>query len=198
MRNEEDWKNSWRATIVKMRFSPRIQTDLEKITEPKDLPNTIESVYIYGETGSGKTILAALMLLEEEKQIWLNNPEDEFGHHIDESKKCEFISVPVLLNKIRNSYNNTNPDESPQKLIEHYSNIHLLVLDDFGVEKSTDWVLEILYLIINNRYEGLRKTIFTSNLDLKQLAASLGDDRIPARIERMGKVLKKTPYFKLK
>ena len=42
----------------------------------------------------------------------------------------------------------------------------LLVLDDLGAERTTDWVDETLNLIVNTRYSERRITIFTSNYDL--------------------------------
>jgi DNA replication protein DnaC len=58
----------------------------------------------------------------------------------------------------------------------------LLIIDDFGVEKITDWVREKMYEIINERYLANRPTIFTANSDIKDLPY---DERITNRIEQM-------------
>lgn len=47
----------------------------------------------------------------------------------------------------------------------------LVVLDDLGREKVSDWTGEVIYALVNARYEGLRPTIVTSNLTAAELAA---------------------------
>jgi len=186
MRNEQEWEQKIRKQFIEENFTPRLQKDLIRITPP-NLPQEIESLYIFGETDSGKTVLAAFLMLQELKTMYLTQSRQE------ESDKCVFISTPELIFNIRNSLGKSTVTEL--EVLNYYSNLHLLVLDDFGVVKSSDWVIQDLYLIINNRYENLKKTIFTSNLSLEELAVSLGDDRIPARIRRMGKVFRKGSYL---
>jgi DNA replication protein DnaC len=50
-----------------------------------------------------------------------------------------------------------------------------LVLDDVGTERSTEWVQETLYLVLNARYEALRATSLTTNLDMDTLRRRLGE-----------------------
>ena len=64
------------------------------------------------------------------------------------------------------------------EIINKYSLVDWLVLDDLGIEKTSDWSFQTLYLIINQRYEKLKPVIFTSNLSLEELAGQLGDDRL--------------------
>jgi DNA replication protein DnaC len=190
-REKVDWDSRWRLVYIKKSFSIRIQQDLQNIPEPKELPETIESTYIFGASDSGKTIYSAFMMLKEQ--------EIKFMVGADETKLdgCYFISVPELFQKIKNSFN-PEPEQTEQQIIDFYSSVHLLVLDDLGIVKSTDWAYQTLYLIINRRYENLKKTIITSNLSLSELANSLEDDRISSRIRRMGKVFEKTHYSKIK
>lgn len=178
MRNLSQWDNRIRKVFIKQ-FTPRIQFDLLRLSEPDNLPEEPESCFIYGEPGNGKTIYACWLLLREQRQLYLT----------DKTESCEFISVPELIQKIKVTFNNS--DITEQEILNHYSSVHLLVLDDLGTVKCTDWTYQILYLIINNRYENMKKTIITSNLNLEQLSNYLGDDRITSRIERMGKIIKK-------
>jgi len=199
MRSEKVWEEKLRRQFIAATFTPRLQRDLNTISLPKDMPSSIESTYIFGETNTGKTVLAAFMLLEEQKRCYLNSllKNEKYDH-------CIFTNTSDLIFEIRNiiEHRNNNDDDddsneeskTEQRLIDYYSNVHLLVLDDFGTVKPSDWVLQILYLIINRRYEFLKKTIFTSNLSLEELTHNLKDSRIPARIYRMARIIHKTPY----
>lgn len=70
----------------------------------------------------------------------------------------------TLLSKVRQTYDsNTNINE--WELLDLYSNVDLLVIDDLGKEKPSEWVLEKLYHIINQRYENLKPVIITTNYD---------------------------------
>lgn len=160
------------------KLPPRIQKDIKSITFPNI--NQIESSYLWGTIGSGKTIKAVFMMLSYLR--------DEYV--IRHKKEALFIPVPELLLEFKSSYSHNRediPDET--ELIKKYSEIDLLVLDDFGVEKITDWSFQLLYIVINRRYENLKKTIFTSNFNLEQLAEKLGDDRIPSRIQQMCEII---------
>lgn len=76
----------------------------------------------------------------------------------------------TLLGKIKDTYS-SNGKESD--LLDLYSNVELLIIDDLGKENPSEWVVEKLYYIINQRYENLKPTIITSNFDLSSLADRL-------------------------
>jgi DNA replication protein DnaC len=101
-----------------------------------------------------------------------------------------WINVSLLLFNIRQSYNSPEQAQDERFLVEKYSSIPWLCFDDLGVEKTSEWALQTLYLIINQRYENIRTTIITSNFDLDELADKLGDDRITSRIRGMCKIIK--------
>lgn len=61
---------------------------------------------------------------------------------------------------------------------------HLLVLDDLGASKWTEWVEEITYRLINHRYEECLPSIFTSNLPPAELRDALGG-RVASRLTEM-------------
>ena len=190
MRDEKNWMERTRPSYLKM-YLPRIQKVLQEIEEPKDLPDVIESYYIHSFVGYGKTILAAQMMLKEQKRIWENDgPRDN-------SEKCLFISTPTLFQEIKDTYNKDSTITERQ-VIDKYNDCCLLVLDDFGTSKPTDFVLQTLYLIINHRYDYLKKIIFTSNLSLEKVALVFGDDRITSRIERMCEIIEKQDWKKKK
>ena len=170
----KQWEERYLPQVLDQ-FTPRIRQDLDKLNPPDF--GEIVSVYIYGMTGSGKTIRAAQMLLEWHRRTFI-----ERGG----SLKFIFTTVPLLLMEIRESFKSNELSE--KQLIDMYSNVTCLILDDFGIEKTTDWTFQTLYIIINNRYENGNLTIITSNLSLDALAEKLDDDRIPSRIKQMCKI----------
>jgi DNA replication protein DnaC len=175
----EEWENERREEYLEL-FSPKIQNVLQANKPPKEIKNTnIESSFIFGPNGSGKTILACYMLLQELKY----NYACRSG-----MIKFKFISVPELLLEFRQSYSK-EAEQGEKEILEEYSDLNLLVLDDFGVEKTTDWSFQMLYLLIDRRYNNLKRTVFTSNFNLEQLAEKLGDDRITSRIQEMCKIV---------
>lgn len=175
----------WVETIQEKRMikylTPRINKDLKNLPFP-DIP-IVEGCYLYGKVCTGKTLKAATIFLEKQKEDYLNNIPSTY----------EFITVPNLLLKIRQIFDGKETTES--ELVNYYVNLDFLVLDDFGAEKTTDWSLQTLYLIINGRYEQLKQTIYTGNYSLSELAVKIKDERIPRRIKQSGKVRKMTKQW---
>ena len=60
----------------------------------------------------------------------------------------------------------------------------LLMLDDLGAAKDSEWVEEVNYRLVNHRYEHSLPTLFTSNVPPKDLAAALGE-RVASRLTEM-------------
>jgi len=186
MRNKEDWNKRVLPNFLK-KFPPRIQKDLQSIDMSTDVPDVIESCYIHGPTGYGKTLLSAFMMIQEGWNLYIA---------IDIGKVCVFVSATDLIDEIKETFNKGYEGKTEQDIIRFYSDVHFLVIDDLGTVKMTDWVYQTIYSIINRRYEGLKKTIITSNKSLKEMEGILGDSRIPSRIARMGDTIKKTDYKK--
>jgi len=57
----------------------------------------------------------------------------------------------------------------------------LLILDDLGAQRETDWTLDRLYLLLSERYNELRPTVITTNLSLDQIGERI-DARIASRL----------------
>lgn len=81
-----------------------------------------------------------------------------------------FASAPEMLDRMR-------PPALDDPMVG-LQRIRVLILDDLGVEKSSDWVRERMYVLLNARYEAMRPTIVTSNLTLPRLATALGQRTI--------------------
>lgn len=129
-------------------------------------------VYIYGVSGTGKTILAAHII----NSIILLKPEVLV-------KGCLMLNVPQLLEDMRpGSYGDK------EELYYKALNVDLLVLDDLGTEVLTPWVFEKIYAIVNYRRDCLKPIIFTSNYRLESLTErfaskdNVGASRLITRI----------------
>ena len=127
------------------------------------------SVYFYGSKGTGKTMLSCVITNEIARR----------------GKVVLFSSVPDLMADIRASFKGGNTEE----VINSVKNAPILVLDDLGAERATEWVGEQIFAIINARYAGRKKTVITSNYAPDELAAHFADktqgERIVSRIYGM-------------
>lgn len=65
-----------------------------------------------------------------------------------------------------------------------YGNTRLLVLDDLGASRSSEWVEETNYRLINHRYEHELPTLLTSNLSPRDMTNTLGE-RVASRLAEM-------------
>lgn len=124
-------------------------------------------LYICSETkGSGKTRMAASIANE------LMEKHDT---------QVKFSTSMRILTEIRRSYD-PGIAMTESQLLSALSTTEVLIIDDFGTERVTDWVKDKFYEIINNRYVDKKVTIFTSNEPVDELKY---DDRITNRIKEM-------------
>lgn len=91
-------------------------------------------------------------------------------------------SVPEIMDLLRPQ---VNQSQDIQERLELLKNLDVVVLDDLGAEKNTDWVAERLYVIVNARYNEMLPTIITSNLELEELEGHQSWERIVSRLFEM-------------
>lgn len=116
-------------------------------------------VWLMGDVGTGKTTLAMLV-----SRLVL-----EAGH------TAAIYSLPRLLSRIRRTYDAEAGEQSYLEFFDRLTSVDLLHLDDLGAEKSSDWVLEQLYAIVNERYETQRSIVVTTNLQEPELREQIGE-----------------------
>jgi DNA replication protein DnaC len=102
-------------------------------------------LWFMGPPGTGKTTLA--MLVSKAAS--------------DAGRTVAIYSLPRLLNEIRDTH---RAERSHIDLLDRLTGVDLLHIDDVGAERSTDWVLEELYSIVNARYEDQRSMVITTNI----------------------------------
>ena len=126
-----------------------------------------------GAVGVGKTHLAVAVLQELIARYQARGLFYQFG---------------ALLRQIQDSYNAVS-GTSELKVLEPVFNAEVLVLDELGASKPTDWVRDTMMQIINTRYNDKRLTIFTTNYpDVRS------NDKIEILEDRIGSALRSRLY----
>src|SRR5438876_6829200 len=110
-------------------------------------PNASQGLFLEGQPGVGKTHLAVAVLKQAIQTT---------------GARGLFYDTRDLLRVIRSTY---DPSTRTTELdsLRPVMTADLLVLDDLGAEKTSEWVDETMNLIVNTRYNERRLTIFTSN-----------------------------------
>lgn len=138
--------------------------------------NNIEdnvNLYIYSEiTGNGKTSWAIKLLTEYVKKNWINIQIN--------SRPVLFINVPQYLLELK--LNIRSQSEYVQIVQDNFLKADLIVWDDIGTKTASDFELEYLLSMIDNRQRLERKIdIYTSNIIPTELQKYVGD-RLASRI----------------
>ncbi|MCA1816593.1 MAG: ATP-binding protein [Acidobacteria bacterium] len=102
---------------------------------------------------------------------------------IDQGVPCLFYEFGALLKEIQDSYNSVS-QTSELKVLAPVYQTEVLVLDELGASKPTDWVRDTMQQIIGTRYNDRKLTIFTTNyLDARRNPSDETlEDRIGSRL----------------
>lgn len=141
----------------------------------KDNALATRGLLMIGPVGCGKTHLAIAVLQEV----------------IGKGYTGLYYNSPNLLRDLRATMDKEN-FTTEDELLEEVTTTDLLVFDDVGAEKSSEYVLDRFYLIINERYEAGKPVIITTNLDHEGLENRLGE-RIVSRMLEMCQTFGKFP-----
>jgi DNA replication protein DnaC len=138
-----------------------------------DLDAALEAgrgLWLMGDVGTGKTSLAMLVSKAA----------------LERGRSVAIYSLPRLLARIRRTYDAEAGEQSYLEFFQRLTAVDLLHVDDLGVEKRTDWVLEQLYALIDERYEAQRAVVVTTNLDQASLEEQIGVRTVSRLVEICG------------
>jgi len=121
---------------------------------------------LFGQPGNGKSHLAAAVV----------------NKALNRGYTAIFERVPKLLAKIRSTYNEGS-SITEEEIMSTLTQADLLVLDDAGAEKWTQWTEPTLYTIVDERYSHNKALIITTNSSLEELEEKIGERAMDRIIE---------------
>lgn len=134
-------------------------------------PTTAPGLLLMGPTGTGKTYQAYGALRAAVAEPVYDTTRDRWTHH-------QFLTYTMAdLNAAMRPSSGNDP-EATLKANRHTA---LLLLDDLGAARGSEWVEDHLYRLVNARYETMRPSIFTTNLEPAALREAIGE-RITSRL----------------
>ena len=161
----ECWQQRLSASLLQNARVPRryahcelsnfeIHTDTQRAAHRKaarlveQFPVVDKGLLFYGDAGVGKTHLAVALMKDA---------------IVRKGARAIFYEVRELLKLVRDTYSGS-AEASELEVLRPVLEADLLVLDDLGAEKKSEWVDETLGLVINTRYSERRLTVLTTNL----------------------------------
>lgn len=147
--------------------------------------NPMESYFLKGKTGRGKTAIAihiAKNWLEQfekyqnDKYIKYQNGESAYTYRFEQSMylgKVNFVQTNDLIKCIEDAFSGADVDSNVRKeakrIYERYCEIPLLIVDDLGKTKLTEFRIERVFDLFNKRFENSLQTVITTNFTMNEL-----------------------------
>lgn len=162
---DKDLRNARMADIEFDKERKNVVKWMKNFYDNYQINGNYKGLYLHGNFGCGKTYLIAALFNELAKK----------------KIRSEIVYFPKLLADIKNDF------DSFGDVLEYLEDVDLLLIDDIGAEKVTEWSRdEVLGTILQQRMNNYKTTFFTSNLDLEQLENHLrlnnySDDEIKCR-----------------
>ena len=176
-------KRFYNKTFANFKKESNIKAYNECLGYVRNLEDNLEQgkgLFLTGNVGSGKTHLIAAMV------DWIARMTTKRAYRA----WIIFITSVDLLALIKYTFDRKNKDDdNTEELMSKLEDCDLLIIDDLGTEKTTDWASELFYKIIDSRYSNLKSTIITTNLTDQELKEKLSE-RLVSRIYEMCKGIK--------
>lgn len=154
------------ARIDDFKDNPKLMAHMKDIVSNLLDGESGVSLCLIGEkTGTGKTHCAAAVLnhyLVNTLRRRIEKKEDLFQDY----PLVYFIDYALWVDTLRSRYS----DEYDSEIVEPAFEVPVLVIDDIGAGKMSDYAREQTFILINTRYSNNLSTIITSNLSLEELS----------------------------
>lgn len=122
-----------------------------------------ECLFLIGKPGTGKNHLAVSIVRETRSN-------------------ARIVKASEMIRRIRESYRHESRD-TEQELIEEFASIPLLVINEVGVQFGTDAEKNLLFEVLDIRYENMLPTVFISNLSIQGIRDFVGGRVIDRMLE---------------
>lgn len=123
-----------------------------------------QGIYFWGPCGVGKSHLIHAIRNELDKQ----------------GVRVILVSVPDLFDRFKANFGRN--DGTEQKMLDRLYKCDVLILDDLGAEKPSDWVADIFYKITNYRNNNRKSTLITSNFSIDEITERFENPKTGDRI----------------
>lgn len=118
----------------------------------KEMQEKNQGLLFWGNPGTGKTFAAACIanyLLDKREPVMMTS----------------FVKLIAELQRL-------NGEEDEEDIIRRLNKASLLIIDDLGAERSTDYALERVYNIVDSRYRARKPMLLTTNLSLREMQST--------------------------
>lgn len=121
-------------------------------------------VVFAGCPGSGKTFLCAAV----------------YYHLLAKTTNVRHLPIRQLMYELKEAMNE-GASETKESLLNKYQRVGTLILDDLGATQNTEWQREVIFDLIDYRYQHAKSTLITTNLKYDGMCKAL-DERIASRV----------------
>ena len=167
---------------------PRFRAPIEipaAVTTWAERGDKAQGLYLAGQVGTGKTHAAWSAL-----QVWCmtTRTRPTSGPEVDWAGR---YAAPVIFTRMTDLLDDLRPGDDSRNRIRDCQQARLLVIDDVGAEKASEWTQERFYSIIDHRYANCLPLVVTSNIPPKDLAEQTGE-RSASRLAEMCEIVPMT------
>lgn len=150
-------------TFANAEDNPSIQMARRYVANWSEAKQNNLGLLLWGDVGTGKSYVAACIanaLLESGVPVLMTN-------------------FSKILNQMGGMYS-----QERYQYIASFSSFDLLIIDDLGIERSTEYALEQVYAVVDERYKSNKPLIVTTNLTINQIrnAEDVAHARIYSRV----------------
>ena len=149
-----------------------------------------QGLYLTGQVGTGKTH-AAWATLGAWCRATRTRPHGEESPTIEWGGASGRTAPNIIFTRLTDLLDDLRPGEAAVRTIRDCQRAALLVIDDIGAEKPSEWTQERVYSVIDHRYANCLPLIVTSNLPPSKLADQIGE-RAASRLAEMCEVVAMT------
>lgn len=164
-------------------------------------------LFISGPVGVGKSRLAAAILAEKLSEVATvthvysyppghkKSPDTERLLYTVVKPNVAYVSVRRMLRKLRRTFSE-GTTETETAVLDAVIKPELILFDDIGAEKSSEWTREQICYIISERIDACRPSLITSNLSIEEISKNI-DERLGSRFGGMAEYTMEGPDRRL-